>query len=106
MKKNGTILNSNGLNRFLHKNFPNILLETRSKQFLETYLFVFFKNFIKDCCLITRHRKGKILKIRDLKLGLIKNSSNVNFFPYIFTNLIKKKKKFNKIAFGDYYKSF
>lgn len=98
MKKAGALLNSYGLTRFLRKNFPNILLETRSKQFIETYISVFFRNFIRDCCLITRHRKGKILKTSDLKLGLIKNSSNVNFFPYIFTDLIKKKKS-KKFAF-------
>jgi len=64
MKK---ILNSNGLKKFLRKKFPNLVLEIRTKQFIESFISIYLKNLLRKCCLLVKHRNGNLLKVRDLK---------------------------------------
>lgn len=94
MNKNNKIklLNLNEINKFLNKNYPNLFLEMRSKQFIESYIFLYAKNLIKESFLLTKHRKSKILQTRDLKTILIKNSIKSPDLSYVFEKLTKKNK--------------
>ena len=65
MKK---ILNSNGLKKFLKRKFPNLVLEIRTKQFIESFIFKYLKILLRKCCLLVKHRNGNLLKVRDVKL--------------------------------------
>ena len=85
------LLNSNEINKFLIKNHPNLILEMRSKQFIECYVNLYIKNLLKESFLLTRHRKSKVLQARDLKTTLLKNSIKTNKFAYVFEKVIKKK---------------
>lgn len=64
----------------------------RSKQFIESYIFLYAKNLIKESFLLTKHRKSKILQTRDLKTILIKNSIKSPDLSYVFEKLTKKNK--------------
>jgi len=76
----------------LNKNYPNLFLELRSKQFIENYIFLYAKNLLKEGCLLAKHRKSKILQTRDLKTILIKNSIKSSDLSYVFEKLTKINK--------------
>ena len=86
------LLNLNEINKFLNKNYPNIFLEMRSKQFIESYIVIYAKNLLKESCLLAKHRKSKILKALDFKTILIKNSIKSPDLSYVFEKLTKKNK--------------
>jgi len=92
-KKTERILNSDGLKQFLNKKFPNLVLESRSKQFIECYIINYLKVLIKESCLLAKHRKSKILQLYDLRCQLIKQSKECENSSYFFEKLVQKKKK-------------
>ena len=94
IKNKNKLLNSNEINKFLIKNHPNLILEMRSKQFIESYITLYIKNLLKESFLLVKHRKGKVLQARDLKTSLLKNSLKTNELANIFEKLIKKNKNF------------
>lgn len=81
------ILNFIGIRRFLSKNFPNLFLESRSKQFIESFIISYLKNILKKSCLFTKHRKSKILQVRDLKAYFLKNLNKFDNFSHIHKKL-------------------
>jgi histone H3/H4 len=89
MDKSKNIINSRGIKKFMKRKFPNFILENRAKQFIETFIVVYLKDFIKKCCLLVRHRKSKILKVRDLKTQIFNTMNNFYSSLYIYKNLIK-----------------
>jgi len=93
MKK---ILNATGLKNFLKKKFPNLVLELRSRQFIESYVILHLKSLLGKCCLLVKHRKGKRMRVRDLKITLGKKLEKVGNPLYVFKNLAQKKESFSK----------
>lgn len=92
MKKK-KILNSSGIKKFLGHNFPNLTLEIRTRQFLDSFIVFYLKEILKGSCLLTKHRKRKILQVCDLKKYLTLKSQNIYNFSPLFEKLIEKKKK-------------
>jgi len=84
MKK---ILNSIGLKKFLNKKFPNLVLEIRTKQFIESFIFKYLKNLLRKCCLLINHRNGNLLSVRDLKLTVEKKLEIVENPLYNFKRI-------------------
>lgn len=91
MKKK-KILNVNGINKIIEQKFPNLILETRSKQFLESVICFQLKKVLKIGSLYTKHRKGKILQVCDLKEFFSQNLSHKSNSLSLFKNFIIKKK--------------
>ena len=92
MKKK-KILNSNGIRRILRYNFPDLTLEIRTRQFLDSFIIVYLKEILKGSCLLTKHRKRKILQACDLKEYIAMKSKNIYNFSPLLEKLILKKKK-------------
>jgi len=91
MKKK-KILNVNRINKIIEQKFPNLILEARSKQFLESVIIFQLKKVLKNSSLYTKHRKGKILKVCDLKGFFSQNLPNKSNSLSFFKNFIIKKK--------------
>jgi hypothetical protein len=89
MDKSKNIINSRGIKKYMKRKFPNFILENRAKQFIETFLVFYLKDFIKKCCLLVRHRKSKILKVRDLKTQIFNSMNNFYSSLFICKKLIK-----------------
>lgn len=53
-KNKDKLLNSNEINKFLIKNHPNLILEMRSKQFIECYVNLYIKNLLKESFFINK----------------------------------------------------
>jgi histone H3/H4 len=91
MKQQKKILNFNGIRRFLTKKFPNLILENRSKQFIESFIISYLKNILKESCLFTKHRKSQILQVQDLKAYFFKNLDKFDNFSFVHKKFTRKK---------------
>ena len=89
MEKSKNIINSRGIKKYMKRKFPYFILENRAKQFIETFIVFYLKDFIKNCCLLVRHRKSKILKLRDLKTQIFISMNNFYSSLFICKELIK-----------------
>jgi len=81
------ILNFKEIRKFLNQKFPNLMLETRMKQFMEILVSYHLKELLKKGCLLTKHRKSKIMQVRDIKINLMKNFGGLRDFSQFFEKM-------------------
>lgn len=90
-KQEKKILNFKEIRKFLNQKFPNFMLETRMKQFTEILVSCYLKELVKKSCMLTKHRKSKIMQVRDIKINLMKNFGGLRDFSQFFEKLAFQK---------------
>jgi hypothetical protein len=92
---NNSVLDKKRIKNFLSSIFSNIFIDLRSFQFLNYKIVDFVKKMIDVACKLAIHRKGTILRAKDVRYFIYQN---YNFMP-LGLNFIKsnKKKKTKKL---------